>query len=134
MRHVPLKHQFTFNGLHDVLFQKTELFITGTTDCFGGLRTGVRLVIVQLKDEMHAELVPKFHVALQASHAALQMVTLKISPYTNITLTFDFDFSLDYPVRGGYGLWSPAPLRKKAIVGGSAPRRTGRQTISRNIT
>jgi hypothetical protein len=32
----------------------------------------------------NAELVPKFHVAL---HAALPMVTLKISPYTNVTLT-----------------------------------------------
>jgi hypothetical protein len=34
----------------------------------------------------NAELVPKFHVALYASHAALPMVTLKISPYTNISL------------------------------------------------
>jgi hypothetical protein len=39
--------------------------------------------------------VPKFHVALHASHAALPMVTLKISPSTNVTLTFDFDFGLE---------------------------------------
>jgi hypothetical protein len=26
------------------------------------------------------------------------MVTLKISPYTNVTLTFDFDFGLDHPL------------------------------------
>jgi hypothetical protein len=38
-----------------------------------------------------------------ASHAALPMVTLIISPYTNVTLTFDFDFGLDHPVHGGYG-------------------------------
>jgi hypothetical protein len=35
----------------------------------------------------YAEVVPKFHVALHASHAALPMGTLKISPYTNVTLT-----------------------------------------------
>jgi hypothetical protein len=34
-----------------------------------------------------AELVPKFHIALHAFHAALPMVTLKISPCTNVTLT-----------------------------------------------
>jgi hypothetical protein len=44
---------------------------------------------------------PKFHTAQQASHAALPMVKLKISPYTNVTLTFDI--GLDHPVRGGYG-------------------------------
>jgi hypothetical protein len=27
-RHVPPKHRFTFNGLHDVISHKTELFIT----------------------------------------------------------------------------------------------------------
>jgi hypothetical protein len=32
-------------------------------------------------------MVPKFHVALHVLHAALPMVTLKISPYTNVTLT-----------------------------------------------
>jgi hypothetical protein len=51
----------------------------------------------------NAELVPKFYVALHASHAALSMVTLIISHYTNVTLTFDFDFGLDPPVHGGYG-------------------------------
>jgi hypothetical protein len=35
----------------------------------------------------NAEFVPKFHVELHASHAALPMVTVKISPYTNVTLT-----------------------------------------------
>jgi hypothetical protein len=44
----------------------------------------------------NAELVPKFQVALHASHAALLMVTLKISPCTNVTLTFGFDFGLDH--------------------------------------
>jgi hypothetical protein len=50
-----------------------------------------------------AELVLKFHVALHASHAALPMVTLTISPYTNVTMTFDFDFKLDHPAYEGYG-------------------------------
>jgi hypothetical protein len=31
-----------------------------------------------------------FHVALHASYAALPMVTLKISPYTNVTLTLSW--------------------------------------------
>jgi hypothetical protein len=61
-------------------------------------------------------------------------------------LTFDFDFGLDHPVHGGYGWGSPTPWRKKVIVkqinwnlvmrpiGGPAPRRTGRQTVGRNVT
>jgi hypothetical protein len=43
--------------------------------------------VVFLDPRVNAELVPKFHVALHASHAALPMVTLKISPYTNVTLS-----------------------------------------------
>jgi hypothetical protein len=37
-------------------------------------------VEVFLGPRANAELVPKFHVVLHASHAALPMVTLKISP------------------------------------------------------
>jgi hypothetical protein len=44
--------------------------------------------MVFLGHRANAELVPKFHVALHASHAALPMVTLKILPYTNVTLAF----------------------------------------------
>jgi hypothetical protein len=36
----------------------------------------------------NAELVPKFHVALHASHAALPLVALEISHCTNVTSTF----------------------------------------------
>jgi hypothetical protein len=39
------------------------------------------------------------------------MVILQISSYTNVTLTFDFDFGLDHTVHGGYGCGSPAPRR-----------------------
>jgi hypothetical protein len=31
------------------------------------------------------------------------MVTLTISPYTNVILASDFDFGLDHAVHGGYG-------------------------------
>jgi hypothetical protein len=62
--------------------------------------TRSRVSVVFLGLRTNAELVPKFHVALHASHTALRMVTLKISPYTNVTLTFDF--GLDHPVHGGY--------------------------------
>jgi hypothetical protein len=41
-------------------------------------------------------------IVLETS-AALPMVRLKISPYTNITLTFDFDFGLEHPVHGDMG-------------------------------
>jgi hypothetical protein len=64
--------------------------------------TRSRFSVVFLGLRANAELVLKFHVALHASHAALPMLTLKISPYTNVTLIFDFDFGLDYPVHRGY--------------------------------
>jgi hypothetical protein len=59
--------------------------------------------VVFLGPRANAEFVPKFHVALYASHAALPMVTLKISPCNNVTLTFEFDFGLDHPVHGVMG-------------------------------
>jgi hypothetical protein len=62
----------------------------------------VILTVVFLGLRANAELVPKLHVALYASHAALPMVNLKISPYTTVTLTFDVGFGLDHPVHGGY--------------------------------
>jgi hypothetical protein len=49
--------------------------------------TRSRFSVVFLGPRANAELVPKFHVAPHASHAALPMVTLQISPYTNVTLT-----------------------------------------------
>jgi hypothetical protein len=54
--------------------------------------------MVFLDPRANAELVPKLHIALHASHADLPMVTLKILPYTKVTLTFNFDFELDHPV------------------------------------
>jgi hypothetical protein len=43
--------------------------------------------VVFLGPRANAELVPKFHVALHVSHAALPMETVKILPCTNVTLT-----------------------------------------------
>jgi hypothetical protein len=43
--------------------------------------------VVFLDTRANAELVPKFHMALHASHAALPMIALEISPCTNVTLT-----------------------------------------------
>jgi hypothetical protein len=43
------------------------------------------------------------------------MVT-EVSPYTNVTLIFYFDFGLDHPVHGGYGRGRPTRRRKKVIV------------------
>jgi hypothetical protein len=47
--------------------------------------------VVFLGSRVNAELVPKFHVALHASYAALPIITLKFSPCANVTLTSDFD-------------------------------------------
>jgi hypothetical protein len=78
--------------------------------------TWSRFSVVFHGPRANAELVPKFHFALHASHAALSMVTLKILPYTNVTLVFYFDLGLVHPVHGGYGWGSPTPRRKKVIV------------------
>jgi hypothetical protein len=43
--------------------------------------TRSRFFVVFLGPRANAELVAKFHVVLHASHAALPMVTPKISPY-----------------------------------------------------
>jgi hypothetical protein len=63
--------------------------------------TRSRFSMIFFGSRAYAELVPKFHTALHASHAAFPMVTLKISPCINVTLTFDF--GLDQPVHRGYG-------------------------------
>jgi hypothetical protein len=63
--------------------------------------TQSRFSVVFLGPRANSELVSNFHVALLASHAALPMVTLQISPYTIVTFTFDF--WLDHPVRGDMG-------------------------------
>jgi hypothetical protein len=53
-----------------------------------------RFSVVFLRPRANAELVPKFHVALYASHAALPMV-LEISHCTNMTLTYgDLDLQV----------------------------------------
>jgi hypothetical protein len=47
--------------------------------------TRSRFSVVFLGPRANAELVPKFHVALHASHGTLSMVTLEISHCTNVT-------------------------------------------------
>jgi hypothetical protein len=74
-----------------------------TRSQFASGRSRSRFPVVFLGHRANAKLVPKFLVALHASHAALLMVTLKISPCTNVILTLDFNFGLDHPVHGGYG-------------------------------
>jgi hypothetical protein len=49
--------------------------------------TRSRFSVVFLDPRANAELVPKFHIVLHASHAALPVVPLKILPYTSMTLT-----------------------------------------------
>jgi hypothetical protein len=63
--------------------------------------TRSRFSVVFIGLRANAELVPKFHVALHAPHAALTTLTLKVSPYTNVTLTFDF--LLDHLFMGDMG-------------------------------
>jgi hypothetical protein len=70
--------------------------------------TSSRFPVVFLGLGTTAQLVPKFHAALHASHAALPMVALNISPYINVTLTFDF--GLDRPF---LGIWVREPYTEK---------------------
>jgi hypothetical protein len=49
--------------------------------------TRSKFSVIFLCPKANAELVPKSHFALHASHTALPMVTLKILPCTNVTLT-----------------------------------------------
>jgi hypothetical protein len=75
---------------------------------------------------------------LHATHAALPMATLKISPCTNVTLTLGC-ITLFI---GGYARGRPTPRRKKLsnkesqnlVIGFPAPRRIGRLSLGRNIT
>jgi hypothetical protein len=64
--------------------------------------TRSRFSVVFLAPRANVELVSKFQFALHASHAAVPMVTLQILQYTNVTLTFGFDFGLGHRVHGGY--------------------------------
>jgi hypothetical protein len=70
------------------------------------------------------------------------MVTMKFSPYTNVTST---DFGLDHSIHGGFGWRIPTSRRRnncqtKKLKSGYEPnwgptsRRNGRQTVSRNVT
>jgi hypothetical protein len=49
--------------------------------------TRLTFSVVFLRPRANAELVPKFHVALHASHAALPMVTLKFRPNVAILMS-----------------------------------------------
>jgi hypothetical protein len=70
-------------GFNAGLLDRSQ-FVSGRS-C--ALPTRSRFYVVFLGSRANAELVPEFHVALHASHAALPMVTLKISPHANVTLT-----------------------------------------------
>jgi hypothetical protein len=82
-------------GLVDLMPDCCRSQFASGRSCDGPTRS--RLSVVFLGPRANAELVLKFHVALHASHGTLPMVTLKISAYTNVTLTSDFD-----PVHEGY--------------------------------
>jgi hypothetical protein len=89
--------------------------------------TRLRFSVVFLGSKANAELVPKFHVALHASHAALPMETLKISPYTNVTLNEPYTEK-------------KVTVKQRKFKSGHGPhwgtctKGTGRQTVGRNIT
>jgi hypothetical protein len=72
--------------------------------------TRSRFSVVFLGPRANAELVPKLHVALYASHAALPMATLQISPYANLTLTFELTLGWTTLF---IGIWVRAPCLKK---------------------
>jgi hypothetical protein len=73
--------------------------------------TRLRFSVLFLGPRANTELVPKFHVALHASHAALPIVTLKISLYTNVT--FDFWLCLWAGSPCSWGIWVRGPYTEK---------------------
>jgi hypothetical protein len=85
--------------------------------------------------------VPKFHVPLHASHAALPKVTLTISPCTNVTLTLGW-ITLFMGDMGEGALHREDEVTVKqrnynlimGPTGGPAPRRSGRQTVGHDVT
>jgi hypothetical protein len=87
-------------------------------------------------EQMLTELVPKFHIALHGAHAALPMVTLKMSPYTTLTLGWITLFRGDMGEGSLYQEDRKQSSNKEIKIwsGGPAPRWTGRQTVGRNIT
>jgi hypothetical protein len=100
-----------------------------------------RFSLVFLGPRANAELVPKFQVALHASHAALPMVALKISPFAKVTLTLGW-ITLFMGDMGEGALHREEEVTVKqrnqnlvmGPIGGPTPRRTGRQTVGRNVT
>jgi hypothetical protein len=61
-----------------------------TPNLYIEIQSTSRFPVVFLGPRANAELVPKFHVALHASHAshaALPVVALNITPCTDVTLT-----------------------------------------------
>jgi hypothetical protein len=71
-------------GFNVALLTRSQ-FASGRRSCDRPTRS--RFSVAFLGPRANTELVPKFHVALHASNAALPMVTLKLSPCTNVTLT-----------------------------------------------
>jgi hypothetical protein len=71
--------------------------------------TRSRFSVVFLGPRANAELAPKFHIALHASHAALPMVALEISHCTNVTLTSDFWAGSPC----SWGIWVREPYTEK---------------------
>jgi hypothetical protein len=57
--------------------------------CIRNVLRPANSIKVFLGPRANAELVPKFQVALHASHAALPMIILKISHCTNVTSKYE---------------------------------------------
>jgi hypothetical protein len=84
-----------------------------------------RFSVVFLGPRTNAELVPKFQVALHASHAAHPMTKLKILPNAKKTLTLGWTTKIMGDMCEG------AQHREEKS---KTPRRTGRLTVGRNTT
>jgi hypothetical protein len=70
-------------GFNAGLLARSQFASRGSSD--RPTRSGFSVVFLGLR--ANAELVPKFHVALHASHAALPMVTLKFRPNVALQLS-----------------------------------------------
>jgi hypothetical protein len=91
--------------------------------------TRSRFSVVFLGPRANAELIPKFHFAQHASHVALQMVTLRISPSTNVGSPHQQAHNcLKMIIERRGKKWS------RVRDGCLTPGRTGRLIVGRNVT
>jgi hypothetical protein len=100
----PIETNVKTRGFHAGLLARSQ-FASGRS-CDRPTRSKSSVVFLGPREK--ADMVPKFHVALHAFHAALPMVTLQILPYTIVTLTLTLVW-----ITCSWGIWVMEPYTEK---------------------